>query len=123
MVSRRGLAKAALVFNGVASFRKHYGHVHEQAKVDTTWQSQYRASREAFSKVLKEAAFVPMPFDQSLKAALRANKTPEDWTEYEGPSAALETIIELRKQETEKDEGSKQAGGYASRQVTVIIGK
>ena len=108
-IPERTRTKAALVFNDIASFRQHYGHVHEQAKVDTTWQSQYRASGEAFFKVLKEVAFVPMPFDQSLKAALRANKTPEDWTDYDGPSAALQEIIELHTQETEKDADANAA--------------
>ena len=43
-----------------------------------------------------------MLYDQSLKAALRGTKAPEDWTDYEGPAAALKEITHLLSAEAEE---------------------
>ena len=53
------------------------------------------------SSFVREACFNPLVYDQSVKAAVRANKASEDWTEYDGPAQAIANIIDLLAAEAE----------------------
>ena len=73
----------------MVSSRTYVGAAAAQPDIDLTWQEDHCASGEQYVQVLREVCFHPTLYDQSLKAAARGNKAPEDWTDYEGPAAAL----------------------------------
>ena len=94
--------KAREVFATVDSVKLYFND-------DTTWMAPHRDSGELFFKLIYESVILPVPYDQSIKSAVRQGKVPEDWTEYEGPAGALTNIIDAIAAEAAQDSAAASA--------------
>jgi hypothetical protein len=98
------------VFHSHESYKDMVSGIEKEDKVDLRWQVGMKPSQLLMAKFIEETVY-DIVHDSSMKTALKSNRLPEEWLDYKGPAAALESITEAvaAEKKTEEDKAKAEA--------------